>query len=40
MIKVVGLGGARDGRPVADRPAGAPHLTIEGWTVFSGFGIA
>jgi hypothetical protein len=36
---VRGLGGVTDGRPVADRPADAPQLTIEGTVVFGGFAV-
>jgi hypothetical protein len=36
---VVGMGGAGDGRPKADRPLDAPHLTVEGIAFFGGMGI-
>jgi hypothetical protein len=38
--KVVGLGGVADARPRIDRPADAPTLSIRGWAMFGGFGIA
>jgi hypothetical protein len=38
--KVIGLGGAGDGRPQIDRPADAPMLRIKGWAMFGGFGVA
>jgi len=38
--KVIGLGGVGDGRPEIERPADAPVLRIEGWTMFGGFGVA
>lgn len=37
--RVVGIGGVGDGRSRADRPADAPHLTLEGVAVFGGWGI-
>jgi hypothetical protein len=37
--RVVGLGGAGDGRPAMDRPADAPRLTIEGVAAFGGIGV-
>ena len=37
--KVRGIGGLRDGRPEIERPADAPHLTIEGIAVFGGFAV-
>ncbi|HEX5824433.1 MAG TPA: hypothetical protein VFY18_08260 [Candidatus Limnocylindrales bacterium] len=36
---VVGLGGLGDGRSKVERPADAPHLTIEGIAIFGGFGV-
>jgi hypothetical protein len=36
---VVGIGGIGDGRAQAERPDDAPHLTIEGFAVFGGFGV-
>jgi hypothetical protein len=33
------FGGMGDARPAADRPADAPHLTIEGLALFGGLGI-
>jgi hypothetical protein len=39
-ISVVGLGGVVDGRGAVGRPADAPVLRIEGWTVFGGFAVA
>jgi hypothetical protein len=38
--KVVGIGGLGDGRPAIERPADAPHLTIEGLAIFGGFGVS
>ena len=38
--KVFGLGGVRNARAAVDRPTDGPALTIEGWTMFGGFGIA
>jgi hypothetical protein len=38
--KVIGLGGVADARPRIDRPADAPTLSIRGWAMFGGFGIA
>jgi predicted membrane protein len=38
-VRVVGLGGAGDARPAADRPSGAPSLEIEGVALFGGFGV-
>jgi hypothetical protein len=38
--KVIGLGGVADARPRIDRPVDAPTLTIRGWAMFGGFGIA
>ena len=35
-----GLGGVGDARPRIDRPADAPTLSIRGWALFGGFGIA
>jgi len=37
--RVVGIGGIGDGRARTERPADAPHLTIEGMAVFGGFGV-
>lgn len=37
--RVMGIGGAGDGRPRKDRAADAPHLTIEGSTFFGGLGV-
>ena len=37
--KVLGIGGIGDARSQAERPADAPHLTIEGTAIFGGFGI-
>jgi hypothetical protein len=39
-LRIVGLGGAGDTRPQAERPADAPQLTIEGTALFGGFGVA
>ncbi len=36
---VRGIGGLRDGRPEVERPADAPHLTIEGIAIFGGFAV-
>ncbi len=36
---VVGMGGAGDGRPKADRPIDAPQLTVDGVAFFGGIGI-
>jgi hypothetical protein len=38
-LRVVGIGGAGDGRPRIERAADAPHLTIEGTAFFGGLGI-
>ena len=38
-VRVVGIGGAADARPAADRDLGAPTLTIEGMALFGGFGV-
>jgi hypothetical protein len=38
--KVIGLGGVADARPRIDRPADAPTLSIRGWAMFGGLGIA
>jgi hypothetical protein len=38
--RVLGIGGAGDGRPKVDRPLDAPHLTVEGTALFGGVGIA
>jgi hypothetical protein len=38
--KVIGLGGIADARPRIDRPADAPVLSIRGWAMFGGFGVA
>ncbi len=38
--EVVGLGGVVDARPRIDRPADPPILSIRGWAMFGGFGIA
>ncbi len=35
-----GIGGAGDGRPMADRPEDAPTLRIEGTAIFGGWGIS
>jgi hypothetical protein len=37
--RVIGLGGVGDGRPRMERSPDAPHLTIEGFAMFGGFGI-
>lgn len=37
--RVLGIGGAGDARPAADRGPDAPHLTIEGIAIFGGAGI-
>lgn len=37
--RVRGIGGLRDGRPESERPADAPHLTIEGIAIFGGFAV-
>ncbi|HEY7130664.1 MAG TPA: hypothetical protein VH440_00350 [Candidatus Limnocylindrales bacterium] len=39
-IAVTGPGGAGDTRSATDRPAEAPHLTLEGLVAFGGFGIS
>lgn len=38
--RVMGIGGAGDGRPKVERPLDAPHLTVEGTALFGGIGIA
>ena len=38
--KVIGLGGVADARPRIDHPVDAPTLSIQGWAIFGGFGIA
>jgi len=38
--RVLGIGGAGDGRPKVDRPLDAPQLTVEGTALFGGVGIA
>jgi hypothetical protein len=38
--KIIGVGGVVDARPRIDRPAEAPTLSIHGWAMFGGFGIA
>jgi hypothetical protein len=38
--RVIGIGGAGDGRPRSERPEDAPHLTIEGTALFGGIGVA
>ncbi len=38
--RVMGIGGAGDGRPKVDRALDAPHLTVEGTALFGGVGIA
>ena len=38
--RVMGIGGAGDGRPRTDRSADAPRLTIEGTSFFGGLGVA
>lgn len=37
--KVRGIGGLGDGRKKVERPADAPHLTIEGSAIFGGFAV-
>jgi hypothetical protein len=37
--RVVGIGGAGDGRPKVDRPPDAPTLRLEGTAIFGGWGI-
>ena len=37
--KVVGIGGLGDGRARVERDDDAPHLTIEGFAIFGGFGV-
>ena len=37
--KIVGIGGAGDGRPDVERPADAPVLRLEGTAIFGGWGI-
>jgi hypothetical protein len=37
--KIVGIGGIGDGRPRVDRAPDAPHLLIEGFVLFGGFGV-
>ena len=39
-VNVIGLGGVADSRPRIDRPVDAPTLSIQGWAMFGGFGIA
>jgi hypothetical protein len=36
---LVGIGGAGDGRPSGNPPAGAPTLRLEGLAVFGGWGV-
>lgn len=38
--RVMGIGGAGDGRPKVDRQLDAPHLAVEGTALFGGVGIA
>lgn len=38
--RVVGLGGVGDARPRVERALDAPHLTIEGFAFFGGFGVS
>lgn len=38
--RVLGIGGAGDGRPRIEQAEDAPHLTIEGTALFGGFGVA
>ncbi len=37
--KLVGIGGAGDGRPKVERPEDAPTLRIDGTAIFGGWGI-
>lgn len=37
--RIVGIGGAGDGRPKVERPAEAPTLRLEGTAIFGGWGI-
>jgi hypothetical protein len=37
--RLVGVGGAGDGRPAGNAPIGAPTLRLEGTAVFGGWGI-
>jgi hypothetical protein len=37
---VVGIGGVGDGRPHVDRAPDAPHVAIEGFALFGGFGVS
>lgn len=36
---VVGIGGVGDTRPRVERPADAPHLTIDGYVLFGGYAV-
>jgi hypothetical protein len=38
-LAVIGLGGAGDGRPAADRSPDKPRLEIRGFAIFGGFGV-
>lgn len=38
--RVIGLGGVGDARPRVERAPDAPHLTIEGFALFGGFGVS
>ncbi len=37
--RVIGIGGVGDARPRIERAADAPHLTIDGFVLFGGFGV-
>jgi hypothetical protein len=37
--RIVGIGGAGDGRPVIERSPDAPHLTLDGVALFGGWGV-
>lgn len=37
--RVMGIGGAGDGRPKVDRPLDAPHLAVEGTALFGGVSV-
>jgi hypothetical protein len=37
--KMIGIGGLGDARPRTERPADAPHLTIDGFALFGGFAV-
>jgi len=37
--RIVGIGGAGDGRPKIERSPDAPHLTLDGFVLFGGWGV-